>query len=345
MFNKSLFSRLLASAALVSLVTACGSQVNPGAFGSAPLGARVAPVGAMNVRAMNAAPRDQGTLRVATYNIRNLFDGVQNPGKEPEKAKPERELQALAQSLREINSDVIGFQEVESLETLTAFRDKYVADMGYKYVVLVEAHDPRGIDVALFSRFPVTNVKSHADVKFPIPGKPAPEGFSRDLLQTRIQGPNNYNFTLFITHLKSQHGEGVADIKREAEARQAQAIIRSFQQANPRENFIVLGDFNDTPDASHIAPLVNPQVSGLGTTDVILKDLGTGPNVFTYHPQKYRSRIDYLLVSSTMMNEYVPKSVRLYKPYKQGETWQKLYFYDASDHIPVTADFNITTDR
>jgi endonuclease/exonuclease/phosphatase family metal-dependent hydrolase len=343
MFNKSLFSRLIASAALVSLVTACGSQVSPAAF--APMNPQMAPVGAMNVRAMNASARTQGTMRVATYNIRNLFDGVQNPGKEPEKAKPERELQALAQSMRDINSDVIGFQEVESLETLTAFRDKYVADMGYKYVVLVEAHDPRGIDVALFSRFPVTNVKSHADLKFPVPGKPAPEGFSRDLLQARIQGPNNYNFTLFITHLKSQHGEGVADIKREAEARQAQAIIRAFQQANPRENFIVLGDFNDTPDAPHIAPLVNPQVSGLGTTDIILKDLGNGPNVFTYHPQKYRSRIDYLLVSSTMMNEYVPKSVRLYKPYKQGETWQKLYFYDASDHIPVTADFNITTDR
>jgi endonuclease/exonuclease/phosphatase family metal-dependent hydrolase len=303
--------------------------------------------GPMMVRA-NAAPtagRQANSLRLATYNIRNLFDGIQNPGKEAEKPKPTKELVALGQSMHDINADVLGFQEVESKEVLSQFRDKYLADMGYREVVLIEGNDTRGIDVALFSRYPVTNVKSHKDVRFPVAGEPQPVGFSRDLLQVRIQGPNNYAFTVFVAHLKSHHGGAPADVRREAEARAAQQIIGAFQKANPRENFVVMGDFNDAPNAKPVQPLVNPQVSGLGLTDVIMKDLGNGPEVYTYHPKQYRSRIDYLLLSPSMMNEYVPKSVSLYKPFKQGDQWQKLYFYDASDHIPVTLDLNISADR
>lgn len=319
--------------------------------GQAPLNPALMPrqVGPMNVRANSVAPttpgRQAGTLRLATYNIRNLFDGIQNPGKEPEKAKPEKEKAALSQAMHEINADVIGLQEVESKEVLTQFRDQYLADMGYREVVLIEGNDTRGIDVALMSRYPVTAVKSHKEVRFPVPGQPQPAGFSRDLLQVRIQGPNNYAFTVFVVHLKSQHGGDEADVRREAEARAAQQIIGAFQKANPRENVVVMGDFNDKPLEKPIQPLVNPQVSGLGLTDVIMKDLGNDAWVFTYHPQQYRSRIDFMLLSQSMMNEYVPKSVKLYKPFKQGEQWQKLYFYDASDHIPVTLDLNITADR
>lgn len=315
--------------------------------GQAPLNPALMPrqVGPMNVRANSVAPtapgRQTGTLRLATYNIRNLFDGIQNPGKEPEKAKPEKEKAALAQAMRDINADVIGLQEVESKEVLTQFRDQYLADMGYREVVLVEANDPRGIDVALMSRYPVTAVKSHKDVRFPVPGQAQPAGFSRDVLQVRVQGPNNYALTVFVLHLKSQHGGDEADVRREAEARAAQQIIGAFQKANPRENVIVMGDFNDTPLEKPIQPLV----SGLGLTDVIMKDLGSDTWVFTYHPQKYRSRIDFMLLSPSMMNEYIPRSVKLYKPSKQGEQWQKLHFYDASDHIPVTLDLNITADR
>jgi len=328
------------------LLTACGQ--------SAPLSSalmtRQAVAGPMMVRANAASPaaapgRQPGSLRIATYNIRNLFDGVQNPGKEKETAKPQKELIALGESMHDINADVMGLQEVESKDTLAHFRDQYLADMGYREVVLVEGNDTRGIDVALFSRYPITSVISHKDLRFPVPGEPQPVGFSRDLLQVRIQGPNNYAFTVFVGHLKSHHGGAVADVRREAEARAAQKIIADFQQANPRENFILMGDFNDAPNAKPVQPLVNPQVSGLGLTDVIQQDLGNGPEVYTYHPKQYRSRIDYLLLSRSMMNEYVPKSVRLYKPFKQGEQWQKLYFYNASDHIPVTVDLNIRSDR
>ena len=331
------FASLLSSFCLLA-ATGCAQVPFTPMMPAGMLRAQSAPRPALAGRAPN-------TLRLATYNIRNLFDGIQNPGKEPETAKPEKEKVALGQALHDINADIIGMQEVESKEVLTQFRDRYLADMGYREVVLVEANDTRGIDVALMSRYPVTDVKTHKDVRFPVPGQAEPVGFSRDLLQVRIQGPNNYNLTVFVGHLKSHHGGAEADVRREAEARAARQIIADFQKANPRENFVVMGDFNDKPLEKPIQPLVNPQVSGLGLTDVIMKDLGNDSSVFTYHPQQYRSRIDYLLLSPGMMNEYVPQSVKLNKPFKEGEQWQKLFFYQASDHIPVTLDLNISSDR
>lgn len=327
----------MAASFLITLLAGCGgSQLPPSAFGRAPLMAQRA-----GLRSLAAGPASR--MRIATYNIRNLFDGVQNPGKEPEQAKPEKELQALSLAMHEINADVIGLEEVESKPTLTAFRDRFLKDMGYREVVLLEANDERGIDVALMSRFPVLNVVSHKDVRFEVPGQGV-QGFERDLLQVRLQGPNNYTFTVFVAHLKSHHGGAVADVKRKAEAEAAGRIIREFEQANPRENVVVLGDFNDICTTPAVTPLVGPQ-NPQGLADVIRQDLGMNESVYTYHPKQYRSRIDYLLLNPNMLRDYIPKSVTLYKPLKDGANWQKLFFYDASDHIPVTIDLEISQDK
>lgn len=350
---KKILSSLLATTSLLTLLVGCGNT--PQLTSSAALASGRAPLqmqAANGMRSFNAQTSNT-KLRIATYNIRNLFDGIANPaqdaalvasGEQAEKAKPEKELIALSESFHDINADIVALQEVESQPVLSQFRDKYLRDMGYKEVVLVEGNDQRGIDVALMSRYPISDVKSHKEVRFNVPGQGV-QGFSRDLLQLRVNGPNNYKFTVFVAHLKSHHGDGPADIKRQAEAEKAREIIAAFQQANPGENVILMGDLNDPHTSQFLAPLVNPQVSGLGMHDVIAEELGVSESVFTYHPQKYRSRIDFIMMNENMIKEYQPKSVKLYKPYKQGDAWQKLYFYNASDHIPVTVDLDIAQDR
>jgi len=348
---KKLFASILSLGFVAASLSACGGPqvmpMNP-AFGQQRM---LAPQQQMmmaqqsRLRGFSTPEAAAGnTLRIASYNIRNLFDGIPAPGGPPEQPKPEKELIALGEAMRAINADVVALQEVETKEVLTQFRDKYIRDMGYREVVLIDANDPRGIDVALFSRYPVIDVKTHKDLRFPVPGQ-GEQGFSRDLLQVRIQGPNNYIFTAFVVHLKSKHGAEAADAKRRAEAEQINRIVSEFQRQNPRENVVVLGDFNDTVQAPTIAPVVNPQVSGLGLYDIIHEEFGMQPWVFTYHPQKYRSRIDYILLNQNMKNEYIPRSVQLYKPSKEGEQWKNLFFYDASDHIPITIDLNISQDR
>jgi endonuclease/exonuclease/phosphatase family metal-dependent hydrolase len=338
---KKLSISLLAAGILTSLISSCGAPRN------LPVSSFNAPNTQFQARSA-VAPRlgafstsQAGKLRIATYNVRNMFDGIKdNPNNPDERAKPDKEYQALSESLHKINADVIGFQEVESKGVLTAFRDKYLQDMGYTEVVLIEGNDSRGIDVALFSRFPISNVTSHKEARFNVPGQGV-AGFSRDLLQVQIHPSANYQFTMFVGHLKSQHGGAEADARRLAEATKAQEIINTFQQANPRENVVVVGDFNDTVETQEIAPLVR----GTNTVDIIGQDLGSGSNVYTYHPQQYRSRIDYILLNKNMVNEYIPKSVDIHKPYKTEKGWQDLNFYDASDHIPTTIDLDISQDR
>lgn len=343
---KRSLSLALTGAFLSSLVlSACGG---PAPLPPQALMMRRAAPQFMSARAPRSATfRRMGAsdkLRIATYNIRNLFDGIPNQGADPsfrERPKPERELVALGESFHHIDADVVGLQEVESIETLKQFQDRYLSDMGYSETILIEGNDRRGIDVALFSRYPVTDVKSHRDARFEVPGQ-GTMGFGRDLLQARIQGPNGYTFTVFIAHLKSQHGGDAADVRRLAEARKAREIIDNFKRQNPNENVLVMGDFNDVYNAEHIAPLVaDPNFMH----DIVHEEMGAKDWVYTYHPKKYRSRIDYILLNDKMKNEYVSRSAQLYKPRKEGNEWKQLYFYNASDHIPVTIEIDTTRDR
>ncbi len=338
--KKALYS-LLATSILSSILVGCGAPRNAPNTAAFRAPAQFQARNAARPARFGAFASKAGKLRIATYNVRNMFDGVRdNPNYPDERAKPSREYEALSESIHKIDADVIGFQEIESKQVLTAFRDKYLSDMGYKEVVLIEGNDRRGIDVAVFSRYPISNVQSHKEARFDVPGQGV-MGFGRDLLQVQIKPSANYQFTMFVGHLKSQHGGAQADVRRLAEATKAQEIINNFQQSNPRENVVVLGDFNDQVDTREIAPLVK----GTNTVDVIGKDMGKGSHVYTYHPKKYRSRIDYILLNKNMMNEYISNSVKLYKPYKNEQGWQDLSYYNASDHIPVTIDLNISQDR
>lgn len=272
-----------------------------------------------------AVPRP---LRIATYNVENLFDGIRdNPRHPREKAKPKKQQRALAETLQRMDADVVVMQEVESQKTLRAFRDKYLKQMGYLEPVVIEGNDPRGIDVAVLSRLPVLSVKSHKDLKFQVGDRQ--RGFSRDLLQVQLQASGNYRFTVFAVHLKSKHGGQNSDNVRAAEAQTIQRVLEDFQRQNPRANFLLLGDFNDTPDAASLKALLSP-ANSLRLVDLVAAELGIKPTVFSYHPKKYRSRIDYILVSPTMMPEYRARSVMIL---------QHPEAYRASDHLPIVAEF------
>jgi endonuclease/exonuclease/phosphatase family metal-dependent hydrolase len=51
--------------------------------------------------------------------------------------------------------DILCLQEVENREVLERLRTGYLAAAGYRASILIEGDDPRGIDVAFLSRFPL----------------------------------------------------------------------------------------------------------------------------------------------------------------------------------------------
>jgi len=74
-----------------------------------------------------------------------------------------RELAARAlQEPDGILPDILCFQEIENIYAIRKFNQKYL-DNYYPYSLLIDAYDPRNIDVGILSRFPMIEVKSHIE--------------------------------------------------------------------------------------------------------------------------------------------------------------------------------------
>jgi len=105
-----------------------------------------------------------GTIRLATYNLENLFDDQDDPAlsgdfDDADETKPEGEVAAAAEAIRELDADILALQEVESEAALVWFRDTYLQGLGYEHIASVDVGDARGIECGVLSRFPVRDAE------------------------------------------------------------------------------------------------------------------------------------------------------------------------------------------
>lgn len=231
-------------------------------------------------------------LRVATFNVENLLrrfspehdrrTGVWVPDpavglfehvSEAEGRLIERAFQVgvsddqrqlTAQAIRDCDADVLCLQEVDGLEVLRWFHDRYLRraiEEPYEHFALLEGNDRRGIDVAVMSRrgFPV-RVMSNATLTYRDLGLYNDDLrrwgadlddriFKRDALEVEVEtaaGP----LTIWICHFKSM-GEGrdrTMAIRR-AEARAVRMLVeRKFGDRAATADWMIVGDLNDYRD-------------------------------------------------------------------------------------------------
>ena len=196
------------------------------------------------------------SIRLANYNTKNFFndvvDGETEKIKEsealelPTTAEYKKKLVNLAEVLAGLDADIVVMQEVEN-EAVLADLVKQPALVGegktYTTIALVSGNDPRGIDVGVISRFPLTETVSHKDEKF-FQG----QGYSRDCLEVHVDF-NSRQLILLGIHFRSQKSSDAvdADAKRLAEALHTRALVDSLALTSPRAGIVVLGDFNDYP--------------------------------------------------------------------------------------------------
>ena len=160
------------------------------------LGTLFALVGLPGCAGINVPETDAGqfAVTVMTFNVENLFDNMDDPGKDDKAylsienkrseshvaacdeiqvdrwraeclsldwsdAAIEFKLSALANTIRQVGGglgpDVIALQEVENLSILERLRTDHLASSGYLPAILIEGDDARGIDVAFLSRLPM----------------------------------------------------------------------------------------------------------------------------------------------------------------------------------------------
>ena len=209
-----------------------------------------------------AKPVGVWAIRIATYNVENFFDAESKSdelaGSTP--IKPIAHRKALADAIHKINADVLALEEVESKETITKFRDEYLADMGYTFIASIDAGDPRAIEQSILSKFPLTDEKNWPNTPLvgahpaklgtranPDAGKPMI--LKRSPMRATVVVPADpaikdakpTEITLLALHHKS--GPYYSYL-REAESIKVLELVHDFEKLHPGANVIVLGDFN-----------------------------------------------------------------------------------------------------
>jgi hypothetical protein len=111
-----------------------------------------------------------GSVRLAAFNVENLFDGVDDPklsGDDDDlpMQTDETRLKNLASIIRQLDADVLALEEVESEACLKWFRDTYLKDMGYEHLASREVGYYRGVEQSVLSRFPIERVETFVDLR------------------------------------------------------------------------------------------------------------------------------------------------------------------------------------
>lgn len=207
------------------------------------------------VQTRRRAPR---RVRVCTFNVENLFARYKfSESFDPHRAVKDGWLvdqtrfvinddaskKVTAQAIRAAGADILCLQEVEGGDALKRFRSEYLGGGSvYPYYALMDGNDPRCIDVAILSRFPIVCVSSWQHEK--VRGRLV---FSRDCLEADIQMPNGTILTVYNNHFKSMiGGRAQTRAKRREQVQAVKKIITDrFGREAGRYPFIIAGDLND----------------------------------------------------------------------------------------------------
>ena len=281
---------------------------------------------------MTVNPAARFTL--ASYNVLNLFDSIDDPRKKDEGTPPKsaQSQAALAQVMASSGADVIALQEVENIGVLTSFRDNHGLTRTYPHLLLLEGNDNRGIDVALLSKYPIRNAVSHKDTAFRVEGEKKKGHFLRDVLQADVEMPGKIPVRFFVTHFASKLGGDRADRLRKAEAQAAREIIQRETSNFPGQRYVLMGDFNDTPDSPAVKTFTTPDKKGWALCDVF----ADAPETVSYPTDEEtaaqwgRSRIDQILVSPQLMESLEGHRVHHHPADRL-----------ASDHWMVSSSFEV----
>lgn len=215
-------------------------------------------------------------------NINMLADGFDHID--------DKQRKNTAQVILQNDPDVICLQEVENLETLKKFNSKYLKGR-YPYSVLIDGNDIRKIDVGILSKLEIGEVRTHQfdkDAKGEI--------FSRDCFEADIiiDKKKNEILTVFVNHLKSKLGseKGTSEKRKRQSTRVAQIIRERFGD-DKNANFAVLGDFNDTPDADCLKPLLDE----MKLENVVSRLPNNEQWTHYWDGKKKTNQFDYILLS------------------------------------------------
>jgi endonuclease/exonuclease/phosphatase family metal-dependent hydrolase len=253
-----------------------------------------------------------------------------------------------AAAIRGADADILGLQEIEAMDTLKKFVSEHLSNENYKYKILIDANDPRFIDVALLVRrkFSIAYIRTH---QFERTANNKAYVFSRDCLEVGVQLSQNTVLPVFVNHFKSMmDGRQETMARRKEQSELVAKILRERFGPNPgNKAWVVLGDLNDYLPSSGLQPLVG-QPWAVNVVDRV-------PNAndrWTHYwddEEEYR-QLDYILLSKSLADanpNAVPEIERRGLP-KRAARYTGPWFAGvgqnepkASDHCPLAIEINV----
>jgi len=327
--------------------------------------------------APDSAPAAE-TVTLMTFNVENLFDAEDDPGKDdrtylPIEAKRdqghraacakidnpywrdqclnwdwdeqvvERKLAAVAAAILQVEDgrgpDIVALQEVENLRILERLRTGYLQDAGYRPAILIEGADDRGIDVAFLSRLePVGEAELHA---IPFSGFPEERiADTRGILEATFRLPDGTLLTGYSAHFPAPYHPHEMRI-------QAYRFLAELRDSLPpgRPAFAA-GDFNTPSDEDREQDMLERFVR---PTWKVAHDAGCPgfcPGTHYYSRGESWSFLDMILWSGGDAGwELVPDSARLANrtPAQMTREGHPRRFRmpeaeGVSDHLPLVID-------
>ncbi len=257
-------------------------------------------------------------LTVAFYNVENLFDIENEPGKNDGEFTPtgekqwteeryQKKLEDISTVLSSINveelPEIIGFAEVENEKVLRDLVGTGNLKNGNYEIVHYESPDFRGIDCALIYRPDEFTVLKSYPVHVIFENEP--DYHTRDILYVKGIVTNKEEFHVFVNHWPSRIG-GVeaSEPNRVTVATILKSKIDSVLQTNSSANIIVLGDMNDEPFNKSLAETLGAAKPGNGNSALVnlmypLSDAKQG----SYYYRGNSNMLDNIVVSAGLLDD------------------------------------------
>jgi endonuclease/exonuclease/phosphatase family metal-dependent hydrolase len=244
-----------------------------------------------------------------------------------------------------VDAEIIAVVEAEDRPSLLWFNEELL-DEKYRHVMLVDGNDARGIDVGIMSKsgFPIRTIRSNVD---------AEDGqgivFSRDCPEYEVVTQNGTHLFVLVNHFKSQSGGGGE--KRRRQAKEVRQIVDRL--VGEGKHVVVLGDLNEGPETVGTQAA---NLSALFDNDSPLVDVyslpgfDVGPRPGTFDSCGIRNRLDYILVSQSLVPAFQGGEIfrkglwgtRVTRP-TAWETYPEIENRNqqASDHAAVFVDLDV----
>ena len=320
----------------------------------------------------------QRTFRVMSYNVENLFDCEDDPIKDDQSFLPDgilrwtkgRYYQKLQQIAKVITAAgewhtpaLVGLCEVENDSTIIHLLNKTpLRQQDYRYC-MTNSPDNRGIDVALLYQRDQFAYIEHQSIR--IKFRKHPDKRSRDILRVSGKILSGDTLDVLVCHFPSRSGgEKATEADRMDAARMLRNTCDSLLLNRKNPQFIIMGDFNDTPSDKSIIHGIKTMSYPSDTTSAhsLYNLFSNSEQLAKPGSHKYQgewAQLDQIIVTGTLLDSrnpmhLIPGSNRLFTPqflFKTDKTYHGTrpfrtyygYKYEGgySDHLPLLVDFSL----